>query len=246
MNSQVKTDIYNVNDNNSYVGFKDLVRQLCDDFICNFFPGYFGSTKDMRNGDFLECLNKALSYCVKDQNDLDKILDVVESKLPNAFENICNDVAAAYRGDPAAKNFDEIILCYPCFKAISLYRFAHELYVLDVPILPRTITEYAHILTGIDIHPGATIGKSFFIDHGTGVVIGETTIIGNNVTLYQNVTLGAKSFSHDDSGIVVKGKKRHPNIGNDVVVYAGATILGDINISDGSVISGNSWITESV
>ena len=139
------------------------------------------------------------------------------------------------------------MLAYPAFEAISVFRIAHELYRLYIPMLPRMMTEYAHSVTGIDIHPGAEIGPSFFIDHGTGVVIGETTVIGAHVKLYQGVTLGAKSFAVQPGGTLVKGRKRHPDIGSNVVIYAGATILGgDTKIGDGCVIGGNVWLTHSV
>ena len=142
---------------------------------------------------------------------------------------------------------DEIMLAYPAFEAISIYRIAHRLYKMGIPMLPRMMTEYAHQLTGIDIHPGATIGNYFFIDHGTGVVIGETTTIGEHVKLYQGVTLGAKSFELDENGNPVKGIKRHPDIGNHVIVYAGATILGGMTrIGDNCVIGGNVWLTHSI
>ena len=154
---------------------------------------------------------------------------------------------AAYEGDPAATCREEVMLAYPAFEAISIFRIAHELYLMKVPMLPRMMTEYAHSLTGIDIHPGATIGPYFFIDHGTGVVIGETTVIGERVKLYQGVTLGAKSFAVQSDGTLVKGNKRHPNIGSNVVIYAGATILGgDTYIGDNCVIGGNVWLTHSV
>ncbi len=157
------------------------------------------------------------------------------------------DIQAAYEGDPAARSAEEIMLAYPAFEAISIFRLAHLLFALQVPILPRMMTEYAHQLTGIDIHPGAHIGNYFFIDHGTGVVIGETCTIGEHVKLYQGVTLGAKSFELDDNGNPVKGIKRHPDIGNHVVIYAGATILGgDTVIGDGCIIGGNVWLTHSV
>ena len=154
---------------------------------------------------------------------------------------------AAYEGDPAARSTTEIMLTYPAFEAISIFRLAHELYVLKVPMLPRLMTEYAHRITGIDIHPGATVGRYFFIDHGTGVVIGETCTIGDHVKLYQGVTLGAKSFELDENGNPVKGIKRHPDIGNHVVIYAGATILGGrTRIGDGCVVGGNVWLTHSL
>jgi serine O-acetyltransferase len=168
-------------------------------------------------------------------------------QIPKIREYIETDIQAAYDGDPAAFSKVEIVLSYPAFEAISIYRPAHELYDLGLPLLPRIMTEFAHKKTGIDIHPGATIGKSFFIDHGTGVVIGETCVVGENVKLYQGVTLGAKSFEKDENGNPVKGIKRHPNIGNNVVIYAGATILGgDTYIGDNCVIGGNVWLTHSV
>lgn len=168
-------------------------------------------------------------------------------KLPEIRKTLWTDIIAAYQGDPAARSPDEIILAYPAFTAISAYRIAHRLYVMNVPLIPRIITEYAHRLTGIDIHPGATIGEYFFIDHGTGVVIGETSTIGSRVKIYQNVTIGAKSFDVAPDGSLVKGIKRHPDIGNNVVIYAGATILGGQTvIGDHCVIGGNVWLTHSV
>lgn len=157
------------------------------------------------------------------------------------------DITAAYNGDPAAISKEEILLSYPAFEAISIYRLANKLHRLHVPLVPRIMTEYAHQLTGIDIHPGATIGKYFFIDHGTGVVIGETCTIGDNVKLYQGVTLGAKSFELDSDGNPVKGIKRHPDIQDHVVIYSGATILGgDTVIGHHSTIGGNVWLMSSV
>ncbi len=167
--------------------------------------------------------------------------------LPEVSRLLQTDIHAAYLGDPAARNEAEIMIAYPSFEAISIYRLAHQLFLLNVPLIPRVMTEYAHQKTGIDIHPGATVGESFFIDHGTGVVIGETCTIGSNVKLYQGVTLGAKSFETDENGNPVKGIKRHPDIGNRVVIYAGATILGGQTfIGDDSVIGGNVWLTHSV
>lgn len=167
-------------------------------------------------------------------------------KLPDIREMLKTDVQAALDGDPAARSMDEIVISYPGLKAIAIQRVAHELYSHDIPLLPRVMGEYAHALTGIDIHPGATIGHSFFIDHGTGVVIGETAVIGENVKLYQGVTLGALSFPKDERGKLIKGAKRHPNIEDNVTIYAGATILGDITIGHDSVIGGNVWLTEGV
>jgi len=157
------------------------------------------------------------------------------------------DAEAAYKGDPAARNIDEVILAYPGFYAIFVHRVAHEFRKLGLDLMARIMSEYAHSKTGIDIHPGATIGESFFIDHGTGVVIGETTEIGKNAKIYQGVTLGALSFPKDHDGNIIKGQKRHPTIEDNVTIYAGATILGgNTVIGEGAVIGGNVWITESV
>jgi serine O-acetyltransferase len=167
--------------------------------------------------------------------------------LPDIRRILSTDLQAAYEGDPAAKSLDEIMLSYPSLEAISIFRIAHLIHTCGVPIIPRIMTEYAHRNTGIDIHPGAQIGRSFFIDHGTGVVIGETCTIGNGVKLYQGVTLGAKSFPLDEHGNPIKGIKRHPDIEDNVVIYAGATILGgDTHIGHDSVIGGNVWLTQSV
>lgn len=168
------------------------------------------------------------------------------SKLPEIRRILATDVEAAYYGDPAATCFGEIICCYPIIRAITNYRIAHELYMLNIPLIPRIITEMAHSETGIDIHPGAQIGHHFTIDHGTGVVIGATCIIGNNVKLYQGVTLGAKSFPLDENGNPIKGIARHPILEDDVIVYSNATILGRITIGKGATIGGNIWVTDSV
>jgi len=167
--------------------------------------------------------------------------------LPSIRQTLAKDIQAAYDGDPAAHCIDEIILSYPAAYAITAYRVGRELHRMGVPLLPRMLTELAHSRTGIDIHPGAQIGERFFIDHGTGVVIGETTIIGNDVKLYQGVTIGALSFPKDEKGRLIRGQKRHPTIEDRVVIYAGATILaGDTVIGEGSIIGGNVWLTESV
>lgn len=167
-------------------------------------------------------------------------------RIPDIMLLLCEDVQAAYEGDPAAKSPAETIFCYPGIFAITNHRVAHELYRLGVPVIPRIIGENAHNVTGIDIHPGARIGRKFFIDHGTGVVIGETTIIGDRVRIYQGVTLGAKSFPLDENGNPIKGVDRHPIIEDDVVIYAGATILGRITVGKRSIIGGNVWLTQSV
>ena len=167
-------------------------------------------------------------------------------RLPDIRRLLTTDVHAAFEGDPAAKSYGETIFCYPSIRAITNQRIAHALLELNVPLIPRIISEMAHSETGIDIHPGATIGEKFFIDHGTGVVIGETCVIGNNVRLYQGVTLGAKSFPMDENGNPIKGIPRHPIVQDDVVVYAGATVLGRVTIGKGASIGGNVWITYSV
>ena len=167
-------------------------------------------------------------------------------RLPVLRQTLSTDVEAAYLGDPAAESYGEVISCYPVIKALTNYRVAHELLKLGVPLIPRIITEMAHSETGIDIHPGATIGHHFTIDHGTGVVIGATCVIGNNVKLYQGVTLGAKSFPLDDDGHPIKGIPRHPILEDNVIVYANSTILGRITIGHDAVIGGNIWVTEDV
>lgn len=184
-------------------------------------------------GDGTACHNRAA-----------KIAAEVIEKLPEIRTVLSTDVEAAYNGDPAAESFGEIISCYPVIKALTNYRIAHELYALGVPLIPRILTEMAHSETGIDIHPGARIGSHFTIDHGTGVVIGATCIIGNNVKLYQGVTLGAKSFPLDKDGNPIKGIPRHPIIEDDVIVYSNATILGRITIGRGCVVGANVWVTE--
>lgn len=174
------------------------------------------------------------------------ITQAFAKSLPEVRRLLESDIKAAYEGDPAARNIDEVLVCYPGITAITHYRLAHVLHELGVPLIARMISEIAHSVTGIEIHPGAQIGGSFFIDHGTGVVIGETAIIGHNVRLYQAVTLGAKRFPVDENGALVKGNLRHPIVEDDVVIYAGATILGRITIGRGSTIGGNVWLTRSV
>lgn len=190
----------------------------------------------------MDCSEKFAS-----SNSSDMAMSFLE-KIPYVREMMATDVQAAFDGDPAARNTSEIVFCYPGVAAVTLFRFAHEMYQLGVPMIPRMITEYAHSKTGIDIHPGATIGRRFFIDHGTGVVIGETTEIGNDVKIYQGVTLGALSFPKDENtGDLVRGTKRHPTIENNVVIYANATILGgNTRIGHHAVIGSSAWITRSV
>lgn len=238
----------------NYVDLRKNSVSFLKSIFAFVFPNYIGRSENDIRKKKLEELQKSKEYLIEAL----KILEYAKEEIDNIVERyyeelnllpgiLDTDIEAGYEGDPAATSIDEVIICYPAFIAISAYRFAHILYKLNVKIIPRIMTEYAHGKTGIDIHPGATIGKSFFIDHGTGVVIGETTVIGNNVKLYQNVTLGAKSFSVNDDGSLVKGIKRHPNVGNNVVIYSGATILGgDTYIGDNAIIGGNAWITNSV
>ncbi|MDR3323633.1 MAG: serine O-acetyltransferase, partial [Zoogloeaceae bacterium] len=174
------------------------------------------------------------------------IVQAFATRLPKVRNLLDSDIRAAYEGDPAARSVDEVLVCYPGIFAITYHRLAHELYALGVPLVARIIAEIAHSSTGIDIHPGASIGSSFFIDHGTGVVIGETTVIGERVRIYQAVTLGAKRFPVDEHGNLLKGGARHPLVEDDVVIYAGATILGRITIGRGSSIGGSVWLTRSV
>ncbi len=175
-----------------------------------------------------------------------KVTDEVLGELPRLRELLKGDIHAAYDGDPAAESFEEIVLSYPYVYAITIHRLAHELYLRDVPLVPRIMSEEAHSRTGIDIHPGARIGKNFFIDHGTGTVVGETTVISDNVKLYQSVTLGAMSFPKDERGRIIKGEKRHPTLEDNVTIYAEATILGDITIGKGATIGGNVWVKNPV
>lgn len=236
------------------------------------FPGYFGNSTVHRRtinyhigvnveelfGLLTEQIQAGLCFGLENnpsENTIKKIPDRDTaasiaarfiSKLPVIRRILATDVEAAYYGDPAATCFGEIICCYPIIRAITNYRIAHELYMLNIPLIPRIITEMAHSETGIDIHPGAQIGHHFTIDHGTGIVIGATCIIGNNVKLYQGVTLGAKSFPLDENGNPIKGIARHPILEDDVIVYSNATILGRITIGKGATIGGNIWVTESV
>lgn len=234
------------------------------------FPGYFGNrdvteeslsyhmgaTLHRASLIMVDEVHRGLCFaCSRDATDRNPATCLARSKritaeflqrLPELRRLLALDSVAAYEGDPAAPDPSEAIFCYPGVLALTSHRIAHELYKLDVPLIPRIISERAHSETGIDIHPGATIGESFFIDHGTGVVVGETTIIGDRVRLYQGVTLGAKSFPLDDEGNPIKGIERHPIIEDEVTVYSGATILGRVTIGKGSIIGGNVWLTKDV
>lgn len=247
----------------------ESVVEILKDLFDLLYPGYFGNQELDRNnlayhiGAEVNCLFEKLatqisrsiqhecrrldSLCVRCVEKGQKEALEFLRKIPRLREMLAGDVRAAYRGDPAAKSIDEIVFAYPGIFAITVYRIAHELHLQGVPLLPRIMTEYAHRVTGIDIHPGAKIGRNFFIDHGTGVVIGETTEIGDNVRIYQGVTLGALSLKREADGSMARGYKRHPTIEDDVIVYAGATILGgNTVIGARSIIGGNVWLTRSV
>ncbi|MBD3320788.1 MAG: serine acetyltransferase [Chitinivibrionales bacterium] len=248
---------------------RNEIYEVLDDLLAALFPACFSRERlgkaeiNFFLGDILrhvsfklgKHIRDAFRYrCIKDNCDncdcedrAEKAIIHLIEQLPQIRSILIEDIQAAYEGDPAAKSLDEIVMSYPCIEAIATCRIAHALYELDVPVVPRIMAERAHSRTGIDIHPGAMIGPRFFIDHGTGVVIGETTRIGRNVKLYQGVTLGALSFPLDESGKPVKGIKRHPDIEDDVVIYANATILGGKTvIGKGAVIGGNSWVTKAV
>ena len=233
----------------SFRGFRQHTEQLTDRLISAMFPPYAAASLSRESAllEAAELLMECLGRVLPAGRDPKAVAETLFDALPEVQRQLQTDLTAAYEGDPAAASVNEIILCYPAFPAIAAYRLAHVLYLNQVPLLPRMMTEYAHRTTGIDIHPGATIGDSFFIDHGTGVVIGETTTIGEHVKLYQHVTLGAKSFELGPDGNPVKGIKRHPDIGDRVVIYAGATILGGrTRIGSDCVIGGSVWLTHSV
>ena len=244
---------------------KDVVEKL----RAVLFPGYFGPvsmrsgslkyyigalldeiffslTEQVRRGYCFECSGELKKKCLDcEELSFTKAREFIES-LPALRHALSLDARAGYEGDPASRSIGEVIYCYPSIKTLTNHRIAHNLFLMEVPLIPRIISELAHSETGIDIHPGARIGKSFFIDHGTGVVIGETCVIGDNVRIYQGVTLGAKSFPLDADGNPIKGIDRHPKVGDNVVIYSGATILGNIKIGSGAEIGGNVWITRDV
>ncbi len=229
--------------------FEDTLKAFIDDVRGALFPEVFccrdGAADLFDAAKKLRCM--LLSACGGDMEKTRSVILEFLRELPEIRRVLYTDCVAGYRGDPAATGEKEVALCYPYFYALCVHSIAHFLYTEKVPVLPRMMAEIAHAKTGIDIHPGATIGEYFFIDHGTGVVIGETATIGNNVKLYQGVTIGAKSFRVNDDGSLVKGVKRHPDISDDVVIYAGATVLGGSTlIGKGVVIGGNAWVTHSV
>jgi serine O-acetyltransferase len=246
---------------------KKVVIEVLEDSFTVLFPGYLGDSELTKANikyhlgtkltsiytRLTEETEKSLKYicrkisgCPQDlcQKRAHIVARELLEKLPEIRAKLSGDIQAAYSGDPAAVSTDEVILSYPCVLAITTYRIAHELYLNGVPLIPRIMSEHMHSVTGIDIHPGAKIGKNFFIDHGTGVVIGETAEIGDNVKLYQGVTLGALSFPKDEKGNIIKGRKRHPTVGNNVIIYSGATLLGaETVIGDNVIIGGNVWLT---
>ncbi len=247
---------------------RDAVIGIVEEIRSVLFPGYFG-TSDLNDESLHYFVGATLARAMRhleeqvrrgfafterhDYETCDHCAEFAQqatkaflARIPAIRRLVRSDVEAAYEGDPALKSRDEAIFAYPGVFAVTNQRIAHELHALGVPLIPRIITEHAHTITGIDIHPGAAIGEKFFIDHGTGVVVGETAVLGKNVTLYQGVTLGAKSFPLDEQGNPIKGIPRHPIVEDDVVVYAGATILGRITIGKGSSVGGNVWLTSSV
>ena len=242
---------------------QDSVNQLATDCMHLLFPGYFEESALPRDDlpAFVDALlaridrrlTTEIEKCLRFAKDPDparrarELSTAVLRQIPELRRVITTDVDAAYAGDPAARSVEEIILAYPCVLAISLQRLAHVIYHLRVPLLPRMLTGYGHERTGCDIHPGAQLGSHFFIDHGTGVVIGETAVVGAHVKLYQGVTLGAKSFEVDNDGHPIKGVKRHPNIGDHVTIYAHATILGgDTHVGAHSIVGSNVWLLKSI
>lgn len=242
-----------------------VIKEICHEFMELIFPGRCGKERrglsleqillqqlELVAGMLQEQILLALQYEDPERDRDHAILEAsvlvstVLTRLPQIRLALKQDIEAGFDGDPAAKTIREVVLSYPYIKSLTVHRIAHELYKLHVPLIPRMMSEQAHSETGVDIHPGAQIGTSFFIDHGTGTVIGETTIIGDNVKLYQGVTIGALSFPKDERGSLIRGLKRHPTIEDNVTIYANATILGDITIGKNSTIGSNVWIKDSV
>src|ERR1019366_2598567 len=246
---------------------RDALHFILDGLFAVLFPAHFGrpdlsdESIDYFVGQTLDATLRELHVQVRRElqfegrhsdgqgNNRARAFEITRdfaARLPNVRAMLEKDIHAAYQGDPAAKSIEEVRFCYPGISAVTHHRIAHELYRLGLPLLARVVAELAHSATGIDIHPGAEIGESFFIDHGTGVVIGETAVIGKHVRLYQAVTLGAKRFEVDEHGALIKNYARHPIVEDDVVIYAGATVLGRITIGRGSAIGGNVWRTHGV
>ncbi len=229
-----------------FYGHSEVSNESMSYYIgANLDKMYRAFSEQIKRGFCFDCQSEAFRCNECEGRAKDVAMQFLTS-LPKIKYLLSTDVVAAFNGDPAAKNYGETIFCYPSISALTYHRIAHELVKLEVPVIPRIISEMSHSLTGIDIHPGATIDEYFFIDHGTGVVIGETTIIGKNVRLYQGVTLGAKSFPLDENGKPIKGIPRHPIVEDDVIIYSNSTILGRITIGKGSVIGGNQWIMHDV
>ncbi len=264
-----KTVYHRVNHQDVAMPSTEVLTEVMELLKSVLFPGYFinseitpgnmkyhtGSTLDRIMRVFSEQIKRGFCFfcsgddeqeCHDCERRAERITLQFLERLPFIRERLATDARAAFDGDPAAQKIGETIFCYPSIRALTHHRIAHELYRLEVPLIPRMISEMAHSQTGIDIHPGAEIGERFFMDHGTGIVIGETCVIGRNVRLYQGVTLGAKSFPLDEEGNPLKGIPRHPIVEDDVVIYAGATILGRVTVGHGAEIGGNLWVTGDV
>ncbi|MCF7957774.1 MAG: serine O-acetyltransferase [Phycisphaerae bacterium] len=242
---------------------RDEIHDITKQLFGLIYPGFFGDqnvthdncgafvreTLESVGSRLYHIIYQCLSYKERSDRHRHMASDTVVAflgELPKVREVLASDVLAGYRGDPASQGTDEVVFSYPATIAVGTYRLAHELRKFGVPLMPRIMTEHAHNLTGVDISPGAHIGRGFFIDHGTGVVVGETAIIGDNCKLYQGVTLGAISFPHDEEGQIIRGHKRHPTLGDEVVVYSNATVLGNVTIGKGSTIGGGVFLTRSV
>jgi len=247
----------------------EVLTEIIEELRAVLFPGYFGDSgikdrllqyhigavldnvyhqlsEQVRRGYCFECGHRTSGACSECQIQAESTVQQLIEQLPAIRHLLSTDAQAAYEGDPASQSVGETIFAYPSLQALTNYRVAHVLNRLHVPLIPRIITEIAHSNTGIDIHPGAQIGERCFIDHGTGVVIGETSVLGRNVRLYQGVTLGARSFPLDENSKPIKGIDRHPILEDDVIIYSGATLLGRIRIGKGAVIGGNVWLTEDI
>lgn len=262
------SDVFHISSHDVPMPSIDDLKETIELIRSVLFPGYFRNSEINREtvgyytGAKLERIYRWMSEqikrgfcftcdagtltCTDCENRAKDLTEKFIETLPEIRRLLAFDAKAAFIGDPAAKSISETIFCYPSIMAMTYHRIAHELYRLGVPLIPRIISEMAHSRTGIDIHPGAQIGEHFFIDHGTGTVIGETCVIGNNVRIYQGVTLGAKSFPLDENGNPIKNVPRHPIVEDDVTIYSGATVLGRITVGKGSEIGGNVWVTESI
>ena len=247
---------------------KIAIKEIIDGLISILYPRHFGPSElssegvlEYQRNTLVSLIHRLQRQIIRELSLTEYASDVVQfnvgrraieiandlaSELPSIRRILDKDAKAAFAGDPSAKSIDEIIFCFPGFAAVMRHRIAHQIYLSGAPVIARIISEISHSETAIDIHPGAKIGEGFFIDHGTGVVIGETAIIGCNVRIYQSVTLGARRFECDENGALVKGVARHPVIEDDVIIYAGATILGRVTIGKGSSVGGNVWLTESI